>query len=227
MRVLITVRTQPGQLQDVERDSLERRLAEASRRWEDDLAAALHAALGEARAAPLYQRYANAFPAAYREDFPARAAVPDIELVERALATGEVAMNLYRPVDALPGQLRFKLVASGAPVTLSRALPMLERMGLTVIEERPYRIVREGGERTWLHDYGLATEAATSTSTTCARCSRRRSRASSAASSTATTSTAWCSRPGSRATRSSSCAPMRATCARSASRFRRRSSKRR
>ncbi|HEX4885831.1 MAG TPA: NAD-glutamate dehydrogenase [Casimicrobiaceae bacterium] len=155
VRVLITVRTQPGQVPEVDRIALERRLAEASRRWEDDLAAALDRTLGEARAAPLFRRYATAFPAAYREDFPARAAVPDIELLERAFATGEVAMNLYRPVDAAQGQLRFKLVARGEPVSLSRALPMLERMGLTVIEERPYRIVPEGDERAWLHDYGL------------------------------------------------------------------------
>ena len=157
VRVLITVRTQPGQVPEVDRDALEKRLADASRRWEDDLAAALDRALGEARAAPLAQRYASAFPTAYREDFPARVAVPDIALVERALATGEAAMNLYRPVDAAPGQLRFKLAKAGGPVTLSQALPMLERMGLTVIEERPYRVSPEGAARTWLHDYGLQT----------------------------------------------------------------------
>ena len=112
-------------------------------------------ALGEGRAGPLFRRYAHAFPAAYREDFPARSAVHDIELVEKALSTGNVAINLYRPVDAGPGALRFKVARKGGPVPLSKALPMLERMGLTVIEERPYRITPEGAERAWLHDYGL------------------------------------------------------------------------
>ncbi|MDH4180752.1 MAG: NAD-glutamate dehydrogenase, partial [Betaproteobacteria bacterium] len=51
--------------------------------------------------------------------------------------------------------LRFKLAKAGGPVTLSQALPMLERMGLTVTEERPYRVSPEGAARTWLHDYGL------------------------------------------------------------------------
>ena len=160
VRVLITVRTQPGQVPDVDRDTLEQRLAEASRRWEDDLAEALHRTLDEARAAPLARRYANAFPAAYREDFPARAAAADLALVERALASGEVAMNLYRPVEAGAGQLRFKLARRGGPVWLSEALPMLERMGLTVIEERPYRVAPEGAERVWLHDYGLQVDGA-------------------------------------------------------------------
>ena len=155
VRVLVTVRTQPGDIPAYDADDLERRLTAAMRRWEDDLAGALTRALGEGQGGPLYHRYAAAFPAAYREDFPARSAVPDIALVESALATGRAAISLYRPVDAAPTSLRFKLVRSGGPVPLSNALPMLERMGLTVIEERPYRVSPEGAERVWIHDYGL------------------------------------------------------------------------
>ncbi len=155
VRVLVTVRTQPGRIPAYEAEELERRLAAASRRWEDDLAETLTRSLGEGQGGPLYHRYAAAFPAAYREDFPARSAVPDIALVESALATGRVAINLYRPVDAAPSALRFKLVQRGGPVSLSNALPMLERMGLTVIEERPYRVSPDGAERVWVHDYGL------------------------------------------------------------------------
>jgi glutamate dehydrogenase len=155
VRVLIVVRTQPGQAPVVDERDLERRLAEASRRWEDDLQQALDRSLGEGRGGPLYQRYMAAFPAAYREDFQARAAVHDIALVERALESGRIAMNLYRPVDSGPGVVRFKIARSGGPVPLSEALPMLERMGLTVMEERPYRVVPGGAERVWLHDYGL------------------------------------------------------------------------
>ncbi|HVF64889.1 MAG TPA: NAD-glutamate dehydrogenase [Casimicrobiaceae bacterium] len=155
VRVLITVRTTPGQVPQVDQRDLERRLAEASRRWEDELQQALDRALGEGPAGALHRRYAHAFPAAYREDFPARSAVHDIGLVEQAIETGKVAINLYRPVDAAPGALRFKVASKGGPVPLSNALPMLERMGLTVIEERPYRVSPDGAERSWLHDYGL------------------------------------------------------------------------
>jgi glutamate dehydrogenase len=155
VRVLVTVRTQPGRIPAYDAEELERRLAAASRRWEDDLADALDRAHGEGRGAPLYHRYAAAFPAAYREDFPARSAVPDIALAESALESGRAAISLYRPVDAAPTALRFKLAHRGGPVPLSHALPMLERMGLTVIEERPYRLSPAGSERVWLHDYGL------------------------------------------------------------------------
>src|SRR2546426_8341245 len=39
--------------------------------------------VGEERAASLHRRYGEAFPAAYREDFAAQAAVADIERIER------------------------------------------------------------------------------------------------------------------------------------------------
>ena len=81
--------------------------------------------------------------------------MPDVELVERALAGDAPAISLYRPLEAAAGTLRFKLAHRGGPVPLSDALPMLERMGLRVIEERPYRVAPEGDERVWLHDYGM------------------------------------------------------------------------
>ena len=53
-------------------------------------------------------------------------------------------MSLYRPLEAAPGALRFKLFHLGAPVTLSDSLPMLEHMGLRVLDERPHRVAPEG-----------------------------------------------------------------------------------
>ena len=154
-RVLITVRTVPGRLPEYDVAAIEADLARAARGWEDDLRDALEATLGEARGSGLAHRYAQAFPAAYREDFTARNAVPDVELVEQALTGDAPAISLYRPLEAPSGTLRFKLAHRGGPVPLSDALPMLERMGLRVIEERPYRVAPEGGERVWLHDYGM------------------------------------------------------------------------
>ena len=102
-------------------------------------------------------RYADAFPAGYREDYPARAAVHDIEQIE-ALGSGDsLRMSLYIPLEASLGQLRFKIFRANAPVPLSASLPMLERMGLRVLDERPYRIQPAEGAPVWLHDFGLST----------------------------------------------------------------------
>jgi len=155
-RIHIVVRTTPGQIPEVSVPDLEQRLAQAARRWEDDLRAAALERLGEARGNELARRFGAAFPAAYREDVPARNAVPDMEMADRVLATGSLGMSLYRPLEAAPGTLRFKLFHVGNPVPLSDSLPMLERMGLRVLEERPYRVTVEGGQAVWVHDFGLA-----------------------------------------------------------------------
>ncbi|MGZ8155617.1 MAG: NAD-glutamate dehydrogenase, partial [Burkholderiales bacterium] len=154
-RVLITVRTTPGALRPHDVHEIEGRLAQAARRWEDDLRDALAAALGEARGNVLYREYATAFPAAYREDVVPRGAVADIEMMAGLSDARPLGLTLYRPLEAAPGALRLKLFRRGGPVTLSDSLPMLEHMGLTVLEERPYHIQPETGPAIWLHDFGM------------------------------------------------------------------------
>ncbi len=160
VRVLILARTTPGNIPDYDVADIERRLMAASRRWEDDLKQALIESLGEARGAEFFHRFGAAFPAAYREDFAARSAVPDCERADRVLAGDPFALSLYRPLEAAPRTLRFKFVHKGRPVMLSDSLPMLECMGLKVIDERPYRLEIEGEEPVWIHDFGLMSESA-------------------------------------------------------------------
>ena len=69
-------------------------------------------------------------------------------------------MSLYRPLEAEPGTLRFKLFHLGRPVTLSDSQPMLKRMGLKVLDERPYRISPPDHAPVWLHDFGMQTRMA-------------------------------------------------------------------
>ena len=154
-RVLITVRTTPGHVPQLDLRALEASLAGAARRWVDDLRGALIDTVGEARGSALAHRYAGAFPAGYREDTAPRVAVPDIETMERLSPAEPLAMSLYRPLEAAPDTLRFKLFRLGAPVTLSDSLPMLERMGMKVLDERPYRVTPQEGAPVWIHDLGM------------------------------------------------------------------------
>jgi glutamate dehydrogenase len=154
-RVLITVRTRPGAIPAVDLRELEQRLAIAARRWQDDLKDALVERFGEAQGQTLYARFGPGFPAGYREDVPAAAAVGDVAAMAALDGPGAIGLDLYRPAGALPGALRFKLFRVGAPVPLSDSLPMLERMGLEVLEERPYRVLPASGETVCIHDFGL------------------------------------------------------------------------
>jgi glutamate dehydrogenase len=153
-RIHITVRTTPGRIPAVDRRALEAQLAEAARRWEDDLRAALTEAMDESRAAAALRRYGAAFPASYKEHIDAASAVDDIERLDRLSRFGLV-MHLYRPRGAAANRLGFKLYRGQAPVPLSDSLPMLEHMGVRVIAERPYEIEPDGGETMWLHDFEL------------------------------------------------------------------------
>ncbi|MDP2238590.1 MAG: NAD-glutamate dehydrogenase [Burkholderiales bacterium] len=154
-RVLITVRTQPGGIPEYDEDALEARLAAAARRWEDDLNAALIDAVGESRGNQLYRIYGAAFPAGYREDHAARSAVPDIEMMARLSPAHPIGMSLYQPLEAAPGIVRFKLFHVGSAVPLSDALPMIEHMGLRVLDEQPHKIEPAGSEPVWRDDFGL------------------------------------------------------------------------
>ena len=80
---MIIVRTTPGQIPAYDLRAVEGQLVAATRRWEDDLQVALIDALGEARGNELLRQFGSAFPAAYREEFAARAAVPDIEMMAK------------------------------------------------------------------------------------------------------------------------------------------------
>ena len=155
-QVLFMIYTAPGEIPSFDTRELETRLALAARRWEDNLQAALIERLGEARGTELYLQFGDAFPAGYREDFTPRNAVADIEMFVKTLATDVPSTLLYRQIEAAPGQLRFKLVVKGAPIVLSDVLPMLEQMGLRVLDERPSRVTPVGAPAIWLVDIGLA-----------------------------------------------------------------------
>ena len=160
-RVMITVRTTPGQVPPTDVRALEAELAAAARRWDDELKDALIDAVGEARGNALFRGFGGAFPVAYREDFAARNAVPDIEMMDRLTVAAPLGMSLYRPLGAAPNALRFKLFRLGGAITLSESLPMLERMGMKVLDERPYRIAPDARTPIWVHDLGLLSAADT------------------------------------------------------------------
>ncbi|MCA8978494.1 MAG: NAD-glutamate dehydrogenase, partial [Planctomycetes bacterium] len=154
-RIQITVRTRPGHIPDYDAREIEELLIASARRWDDDLKAALIEEAGEARGNALLRRFGHAFPAGYRSEFAARAAVPDIEMMAAMSEAEPIAMALYRPLEAPPGALRFKLLRLGEPLTLSGSLPMLEHMGLKVLDEHPHHVTPLDGKPIWIHDFGL------------------------------------------------------------------------
>jgi glutamate dehydrogenase len=155
-RIYITVRTPPGSNPEYDVRELEARVTQTARRWQDDLQRVLVERCGEERGNRLHRCYGNAFPAGYREEYVPQSAVFDVEMMDGLDAAGGLGMNLYVPAEAAPGTLRFKIYHAGSAVTLSDSLPMLEHMGVKVLDERPHRIEPEGGPPVWIDDFGMA-----------------------------------------------------------------------
>jgi glutamate dehydrogenase len=155
-RIHFNVRIAPNPVPAFDRKELERKLAAAARRWEDDLRAALVDSEGEAAGLALDRRWSAAFPVAYRERVPARAAVHDIRKIAALTPEQPFALALYWPLGAAEGALGLKVYRRGAPVVLSDSLPMLEHMGVRVLAEDNHRIDNgEGDAPVWLHDFAL------------------------------------------------------------------------
>ncbi|MBO2456743.1 NAD-glutamate dehydrogenase [Actinomadura violacea] len=158
-RLHVVVRGERGRpLPDVDIEGLEDRLAAATRSWEDDLADAIVEQCGEERSGTLARRYGDAFPDGYKADFPARTAVADLRFVDGLTDEDDTSINLYEPFSAEPGERRLKIYRRGEPISLSRVLPLLQNMGVEVIDERPYEVNTSDGQRYWIYDLGLRYE---------------------------------------------------------------------
>src|SRR5260221_5867697 len=154
-RIHMLVRTSPREAPRYDVRAIESDIVQATRRWEDDLKIALIDALGEERAITAMRTYANAFPVSYRDRVSARAAVRDIAFVDRLDTARSYDVTLYRPVEGDERTLRLRVFRLGERVPLSGSLPVLENMGLEVLDEDSYTIEREGREAVFVHDFGL------------------------------------------------------------------------
>ncbi|NQV56785.1 MAG: NAD-glutamate dehydrogenase, partial [Rhodospirillales bacterium] len=143
----------------VDVEALEDELAQAAQSWSESLREALTIAHGVEQGLSLCDTYSEAFPANYTENFEAHEAVADIELIESAAKNNTLMLNLYRPDGAPANEMRFKVFHPHAPLPLSDVLPMLEHMGLKVIDEVPHEVrpASRAASLVIIHDFGLIT----------------------------------------------------------------------
>jgi len=157
MTIALTERKNP----DVDVKRLEAEIAHTARSWSDNLRQALSGAHDAARAEALAQTFSESFPASYTDRNSAEDAIYDVANLADAIAHDRLAMDLYQPGDAKPGELRFKVYHPHVPLPLSDVLPMLEHMGLKVIDEAPHAIRPRSDTHkvVMIHDFGLMVRA--------------------------------------------------------------------
>ena len=146
-----------SEVPQVDPDELDAELLEITRTWADRLRIALAGTMSGPKARGLAQVYGSAFGRSYEARTGAAEAVVDLGHMERLGPDRAFGIDFYHRADE--GETRLKVFSHGAPLALSRRVPMLENMGFRVIDERTYRVEPTGQpkeRRIWIHDMSLA-----------------------------------------------------------------------
>lgn len=140
-----------------DQDAIESKLIASARVWSDDLLDSLIEYFGEETANIMFKKYVNAFPISYRELFSAKVAVVDIKHMENIynLDDDSLEMTLYRTLEDTDSVFRFKLFRVNKTIPLSDVVPILEKMGLRIISERPHEIRISNQTVIWISDYKM------------------------------------------------------------------------
>ncbi len=125
-------------------------LTEAARTWGDRLIGALGPDSIEQSTA---EHYAGAFGAEYKQAVDPEAAIADIAIIE-ALTDDSVRLVLDDPGEDRVAQLTWYL--GGRSASLSHLLPMLQSMGVVVLEERPFTVTRPDGLAVWIYQFKIS-----------------------------------------------------------------------
>lgn len=154
-RIHFIIKVNPQNSIEYDLKEIEKKLIEIGRSWSDDLLLNLHETFGEEQANGLFARYKNAFPVSYMDTFSPRTAVYDIKHIEILTPENPLGINFYKPLDESENSFRLKVYQHNTTIPLSDVLPILEKLGLRAISERPYILKFEDGKVTWINDFAM------------------------------------------------------------------------
>lgn len=152
-RVQFILKVDPAKVVSVDAAALEQEVILACRGWQDEYRTLVAEHFGEAAGMQLLAAFSRGFPAGYRERFSPHSAVVDLHHLASLDAERSMVMRFYQPSRQVEGTLHCKLYHSERPLHLSDVLPVLENLGLRVIEEFPYQLQRANHQSYWIHDF--------------------------------------------------------------------------
>lgn len=156
-RIHYVIRINPKKKFHPDKDEIEAKLVQVGQSWRDVLQEELVQAFGEEEGSALIHKYIGAFPAGYRETYIPKNAIYDIQYLEKLSADHNLALSLYRPSSAKLNNLRLKLYRLNNSIPLSDVLPILENMGLRIIEEQPFQVTfKNSGMMAWINDFNMS-----------------------------------------------------------------------
>ncbi|WP_197695993.1 NAD-glutamate dehydrogenase domain-containing protein, partial [Mycobacterium sp. E1715] len=135
-------------------------LSEAARTWTDRLIGA--AADGRAEQADV-EHYATAFSEVYKQAVSPADAIDHIAIIQ-GLQDNSVKLVFSERGEDGAAQLTWFL--GGRTASLSQLLPMLQSMGVVVLEERPFTVTRPDNLPVWIYQFKISTHPTISPATT-------------------------------------------------------------
>lgn len=148
-RVHFLFSTRAATLPAFDVNALEAQIVALVRGWKDEFARLGAAGHPEALV------WAEAFPAAYRETFPPTEALQDTLLLT-AVANGAPLAMRWQCRDKTYAPIELKTAYHGSVPSLSQTLPVIENLGVSVVEELPFAITLPAAEAIGLSHMGLA-----------------------------------------------------------------------
>ncbi|TAL63460.1 MAG: NAD-glutamate dehydrogenase [Legionella sp.] len=154
-RIHFIIKVDPKESFEYDLKEIEQKLIEVGRSWSDELLSNLYETFGEEEANKLFNLYKNAFPIAYTDHFSPRTAVYDIKHIQMLTEENPLGLNFYKPLEEAPNSFRLKVYQHDTTIPLSDVLPIVEKLGLRAISERPYVLKYQDGKQTWINDFAM------------------------------------------------------------------------
>ena len=144
--------TNPNDVPTTDHQALEKQMQQVTRSWVESTAAAIEAWKPGAEGRRLASAWADASSVAYRADYTVEQAIEDIVILE-SLSGKKPAAIKVEAGEANTTRLKTYL---SAPHTLTELLPVMQNMGLVVVDQKPYEFKPEDGEEYgYLYDFGV------------------------------------------------------------------------
>ena len=129
-------------------------LTAATRTWSDRLLGAVHTGAIDGAVA---EHYTEALPEEYKQAVKPEEAIADIGLIERV---AEDAVILQMEPGDRDREAFLTWYLGGGSASLSKLLPVLQCMGVEVLEERPFLVTRPDGLAVSIYQFTIRPDAA-------------------------------------------------------------------
>ena len=130
-------------------------LTEAARTWGDRLMDAAHTGSIDQSIA---EHYSGALPEVFKQAVTPTEAIDHIEIIEE-LEDDAVRLVFRFPEDNEERIAELTWFLGGRSASLSQLLPMLQSMGVVVLDERPFTVVRADGLSVWIYQFRISLQS--------------------------------------------------------------------